>query len=120
MKILIIDDTKSITEMLSAYLELKGHDCTTVNDGRNALQLIENESFDIITLDIAMPEFSGFDVLDSLNKDEKIAGKKIIVLTAVPLSDLEEKELKQKGAIAILRKPVSLKTLTETMDNVKN
>ena len=71
MKLLIIDDTKSITDMLCSYLELKGHECVPANDGRNGLQLLENENFDIVTLDIAMPEFSGFDVMDTLNKDGK-------------------------------------------------
>jgi len=120
MNVLLIDDTVSITEMLSCYLELKGHDCTIANGGRNGLQLIENKKFDIIILDIAMPEFSGFDVVDSLHKDGKIDSNNIIVLTAVPLSDLEENELKQNGVKSVLRKPVNLKTLLETMDNVKN
>ena len=80
MKVLIIDDTKSITEMFSSYLELKGHNCTLSNSGRNGLQLIEHEKFDVIILDIAMPEFSGFDVVDSLHKNNQIDDKNIIVL----------------------------------------
>jgi len=118
MKILLIDDTKSITAMLSSYLELKGHDCTIANDGRNGLQLMENEPFDVVTLDIAMPEFSGFDVMDGLNKDGKSDSQNVIVLTAVPLSDAEEQELTKKGVKAILRKPVNLKLLTETLENI--
>ena len=119
MKILIIDDMKGITEMLSAYLELKGHECIQSNDGRNGLQLLENEVFDIVTLDIAMPEFSGYDVLDALSKDGKSENQNIIVLTAVPLSNEEENQLKQKGVKVVLRKPVSLRILLETMHTLK-
>jgi DNA-binding response OmpR family regulator len=100
-------------------MELKGHECIPANDGRNGLQLLENEKFDIVTLDIAMPEFSGFDVVDALDKDGKSENQNIIVLTAVPLSDEEEHQLKQKGVKAILRKPVNLRTLLETMHNLK-
>lgn len=118
MKILVIDDTKSITEMLCSYLDLKGHECVPVNDGRNALQMLESEKFDVVTLDIAMPEFSGFDVVDSLAKDSKVDDQNIVILTAVPLSDDEEEQLKQKGVKAVLRKPVNLRTLVETMHNI--
>jgi len=120
MKVLIIDDTKSITDMLCSYLELKGHECVPVNSGRNGLQLLENENFDVVTLDIAMPEFSGFDVVDTLAKDNKIDNQNIIVLTAVPLSDQEENQLKEKGVKKILRKPVNLRTLLETMHSLEN
>lgn len=118
MKVLVVDDVKSITEMLCSYLSLKGHECVPVNDGRNALQLLESEKFDVVTLDIAMPEFSGFDVVDSLSKDNKMDGQNIVVLTAVPLSDEEESHLKQKGVKAVLRKPVNLRTLIETMHTI--
>jgi DNA-binding response OmpR family regulator len=60
-KILLIDDNESITEMMAKYVAGKGHDCTVANDGRNGLTLIEQEKFDIILLDLAMPEFTGVD-----------------------------------------------------------
>jgi DNA-binding response OmpR family regulator len=120
MKILLIDDATSITKMLSAYLELKRHDCTIANDGKTGLELIENSDFDVITLDIAMPGFSGFDVIDALHKNNNLDDKKIIVFTAVPLSGIQEYDLKQKGVHTILRKPLNLRTMLNTMEDIKN
>lgn len=115
MKILIIDDNQKITEMLKSYLELKNHDVTVSNDGRNGLSLMEASAFDATILDIAMPEFSGFDVVDQLRKDGKVNGNKIVVLTAVPLSQAETDMLTSKGVHSILKKPANLQVLLKTL-----
>ena len=68
MKLCIVDDNTSITNMFSKLAKIKGHDCVIANDGRTGLSLLENRTFDAIVLDLAMPEFSGFDVVNSLEK----------------------------------------------------
>jgi len=115
MKILLIDDNQKITEMLKSYLELKNHDVTISNDGRNGLSLMEEFNFDATILDIAMPEFSGFDVMNQLRKDGKVNGNKIIILTAVPLSQAETEILMKKGVHSILKKPANLQVLLKTL-----
>ncbi|MGI0059935.1 MAG: response regulator, partial [Nitrosotalea sp.] len=69
MRVLLIDDNESITEMMAKYLTGKGYECTVSNDGRNGLTLIEQEKFNVILLDLAMPEFTGVDVIDHLHKN---------------------------------------------------
>ena len=115
MKILIIDDNQKITDMLESYLKLKNHDVTVSNDGRNGLSLMEESQFDATILDIAMPEFSGFDVVNQLKKDGKVDGNKIVILTAVPLSQTETDMLMSKGVHSILKKPVNLQVLLKTI-----
>lgn len=115
MKILVIDDNKDIARMLSEYLELMGYETTVANEGRNGLALIEQNKFDAVILDIAMPEFSGFNVIEKLQKDGKLLGNRIFVLTALPLEQFEVDDLKQKGVQAVMKKPVDLDVLLKTI-----
>jgi DNA-binding response OmpR family regulator len=106
MKILIIDDNEDITKAMSKYMTLKGHLCSVVNDGRSGLDLIENQTFDAVILDLAMPEFSGRDIIDALDKSGKIKNQNIIVLTASSITYDDESILKSKGTRSCLRKPI--------------
>ena len=113
MKILIIDDNEDITKMLSKYMTIKGHSCSVANDGRNGLNLIEKEIFDVVILDIAMPEFSGNDIIDKLYKNGKIKNQNIVTLTASSISYDNESILKSKGIKLCLKKPISPKVLLD-------
>src|SRR5690349_13510162 len=98
MKVLLIDDNKSTTKMISLYFKMKGHDCVIANEGRVGLSLIMQEKFDIILLDIAMPDFTGIDVLNELNNNGKINGTNIIVYTASAIRNDEINDLLKRGA----------------------
>ncbi|MDE1770437.1 MAG: response regulator [Thaumarchaeota archaeon] len=114
-KILLIDDNVSITDMISKYLTFKNYDCTTCNDGRNGLTLIEQGKFDIILLDLAMPDFTGIDIIDHLYKSGKIKEQKIILFTASSVTDAAIEDLIQKGAHSCIKKPVHLQTLVQIL-----
>jgi response regulator RpfG family c-di-GMP phosphodiesterase len=58
-----------------------------VNDGQEGLERIRNDKFDLILLDVAMPDFSGKDVIESLKKDELIESTNIVIFTASPSGD---------------------------------
>lgn len=118
MKILLIDDNRDISDMLSQYLKIKGHTCTVTNNGRTGLNLILNEKFDIIILDLAMPEFSGYDVIKTLQNQNVINDHKILVLTASSITDPEIEKLTSGGVRACLKKPVQLKELMQTISSI--
>jgi DNA-binding response OmpR family regulator len=120
MKILIIDDNEDITKMLSKYMTIKGHSCSVVNDGRSGLNLIDNKTFDVVILDLAMPEFSGSDVIDALCKSGKIKNQNIVTLTASIISDEEESTLKSKGVRLCLKKPIDPDVLLGHIQQFKN
>lgn len=65
MKVLVIDDNKDITDVLSFYCDSSGIVCTTTN----GLDTMHKEKYDLILLDLAMPDLSGYDVVKSLKKD---------------------------------------------------
>ncbi len=118
MKILVIDDNKDITDLLVKVLSIGGHDVKASNDGKQGLDLIINDSFDIIFLDIAMPDFSGLDVIDNLMKSNKISSTKIVLFTASSITDDEVNRLVEKGVHSCLRKPVRMDTLFAKIDEI--
>lgn len=121
MKILLVDDNEDITKMLSKYMSLKGHTCIVVNDGRSGLNLIENhQAFDVVLLDLAMPEFTGRDIIDELHKSGKIKNQNIVTLTASSINYDEESMLKSKGVRSCLKKPIDPDTLLEHIQQFGN
>ena len=115
MKILVVDDNNSITELLSRYFKKKGHDCITTNDGKEGLSLCLNNKFDTVILDLAMPGFTGADFLDSLNQEGNITEQKIIVLTAMPLGDVKIDD-RRHGICEVMSKPFNLSDLLKKLE----
>ena len=118
MKICIVDDNASITNMFAKLAKIKGHDCVTSNDGRTGLSLLENETFDVAILDLAMPRFSGIDIVNSLEKNGMMDKQKILVLTASSISDNEIENIKKLGVKEVLKKPVKLNALLTILENI--
>ena len=117
MKMCIIDDNTRITNMFTKLAKIKGHDCVIANDGRTGLSLLENGTYDVAILDLAMPEFSGIDVVNSLKKNGKMDKQKILVLTASSINEDEIENLKKLGVKAVLKKPVKMNALLTVLQN---
>jgi len=116
VRILVIDDNTDITDMLSFYLDsLGGYECKVLNDGREGLEAIRSEDFDVTILDLAMPVFSGVDVINSLKKDNQLGKKNIVILTASTLNEQDTEGFLRDGVKAILKKPISVDELTAVM-----
>jgi len=119
MNILGIDDNVDILKLLDTVISSKGHDFTQVGNGKEGIKLIEEQNFDAILLDLAMPEFSGLDVIESLKKSNKLKDQKIIIFTASSATDKEIGELLQnEGVFSCIRKPVDIKTLINKVEEI--
>jgi len=79
-KILVVDDEKSIVEIISYNLQKEGYDVITANDGMQGLKTALSENPDLILLDIMMPKLDGFEVCKRLR--EKKLQTPVIMLTA--------------------------------------
>ncbi len=101
MKVLGIDDNDDISDLLRTVVEGEGHDFTSVDNGKEGLNLIRENKYDIVFLDIAMPKFSGIDVMDALHKEDIMTKQKIIIFTASSISDPEIQKLINKGQILV-------------------
>ena len=95
IKILIVDDEPSNTELLEALLEPEGYTLIKVKNGEDALEYLSGNEPDLVLLDVVMPGISGFFVLKEIRRNEKNRAVPVILLTS--LSDREDK-LKGLGA----------------------
>lgn len=81
-QILVVDDETAITDFVTYYLELEGFAVQTAPDGFSALQAIEDTRFDLIVLDLMLPDISGLEIAKMLKKNPKTINIPIIMLTA--------------------------------------
>ncbi|MGG1600741.1 response regulator transcription factor [Paenibacillus naphthalenovorans] len=70
--ILIVEDEISINELVKRNLQLVGHHCTSVFDGKTAISEIERHTYDLIILDIMLPEIDGFEVFKKVHETPTI------------------------------------------------
>lgn len=71
-RILIIEDDKSISELQKDYLEMSGYEVTCAFDGDSGFEYIKNENFDLIILDLMLPERHGFDILREISDSKQV------------------------------------------------
>ena len=120
MRILGVDDNPDILRFVEMTVETLGHDFDSAGGGREGLEKIRNEKFDLVFLDLSMPEFSGIDVINALDKEDLIKKQHIVLFTASYLSiGTMEKELQQKGIHSILSKPADIDDIIDTISNIE-
>ena len=114
-KILIIDDDIAVTNYLTVFLTQTGlFDIVAVNDSKNVADLMNREPFDIILLDMDMPNVSGIDILNDMRKRGLYIP--VVVLTGIGDVDLAINAMKL-GVFDYLIKPVDEEKLLEVLDN---
>ena len=119
MKLLLIEDNEESIEVISFYCNSKGNiDFQVINNGKEGLEAIQKDDFDLILLDLAMPEFSGYDVVNSLKEKGILELKNIVIFSASSDRALIE-EMRKKGAKDILKKPCSLEELTNMIEKFR-
>ena len=84
-RILIIEDDEEMCEELKLILEDENYQVDTVFDGADGIRAIEKSRYNLVLLDLKMPEMSGVEVLKRMHKD--FGGVKVIVLTGSPIME---------------------------------
>ena len=107
VKILIVDDEKNIREVIREYASLDGYDVMEADSGVKALELLNNNKFDLMILDIMMPIMDGFTLLNSIPKEKKIP---TIILSARD-DEVDKLEGFDRGIDDYLCKPFSPREL---------
>jgi DNA-binding response OmpR family regulator len=120
MKILGIDDNADILNLCEIALSSEGHEYTGIDRGKEGLDAIKNEKFDLVLLDLSMPDFSGVDVIDALLKEGIMNKQKIIIFTASSATEKEYAPLLEKGAHSVLKKPVDIDALLEKINEISS
>lgn len=111
LEVLIIDDNEQITKMLTTFLELKEQKCTITNDGKEGLAMIKEKRYDVILLDLAMPEFDGYAVIKDLEENNLLKDRNIIVFTASTITQEELDGLVNRGVKSYMLKPIDIDVL---------
>ena len=119
MRLLVIDDNEEITEAIHFFCESKKDiECYMINDSRQGLERIKREKFNLVMLDLTMPEFSGYDVIKSLKQDGVLESNNIVVFTA--LSDVKVlNEIRNSGVKEVFKKPFSLDDTTALIEKYR-
>src|SRR5213593_4103756 len=82
-RLLVVDDNKVNRLLLTRSLELQGHTVASAENGRIALEMLQREGFDLVLLDMEMPEMDGFQVLERLVHDRKLRDLPVIVTSSL-------------------------------------
>jgi DNA-binding NtrC family response regulator len=114
-RILVVDDEDALRTVLSSELEGEGYHVRNAADGQEAINILGNQEFDLILLDIKMPNVDGFEVLKFV-KDRQ-PKTKVVMLTG--FADLKNAiESKKLGAEDFVSKPYDLVDLLTTVERV--
>jgi len=105
-RLLIVDDNRVNRLLLARAVEQLGHQIETANDGREALEKLRAHAFDLVLLDIEMPEMNGYELLDICLKDPELRNIPIIMTSALDEIDSVIKCV-ALGAEDYLSKPVN-------------
>jgi len=103
-RILVVDDNAANRDLLSRRLQKQRHQVATAEDGRDALGQLARAQFDLVLLDVMMPEIDGFEVLARLKADEQLRDIPVIMITALDEVDSAVRCI-ELGAEDYLTKP---------------
>ncbi len=114
LKVLVVDDEVSITDICRIYLEREGYEVFIANDGKEALEKIEKNNFDLLILDLMLPFYTGEEITKIVRQTSTIP---IIMLTA---KQSEENKIEglNIGADDYITKPFSLKELVTRVNTL--
>lgn len=115
LRILLVEDEAQIRKMMKLNLSLEGYEVIDTEDGLEALQLIENQNFDLVLLDIMLPNVNGFQICERIRLINKEIG--IIFVSAKNSAEDRVKGLKL-GADDYLTKPFNLEELLLRVNNL--
>ena len=116
-RILVVDDDENILSLERTILEQKGFDVTTAAGGAEALQVLGERTFDLVLLDVMMPEIDGFTVCRRIKEDPRTRELPVIFLTAKGGGEALAEGF-ESGAVMYINKPFTankLLTIVNTM-----
>ena len=116
-RILVVDDDENILNLEKTILEQKGFDVTAAAGGGEALKLLAGQVFDLVLLDVMMPEIDGFTVCRKIKEDPRLKDVPVIFLTAKGGGEALAEGF-ESGAVMYINKPFTankLLTIVNTM-----
>jgi len=116
-KLLVVDDSSSIRELLKITLEAENYQVTLSVDGLDALNYLDGRHYDLIITDLHMPNMNGMELIGEIRKKEEYKYVPILFLTTETKADLKM-QAKKEGATGWLTKPFDGDKLKRTIKRV--
>ena len=102
LKVLVVDDKRIVADVFDFTLSYSGHQVTSVTNPEEAIQLVQKEKFDVVFLDLIMPNFDGVELLEKIRK---IAPKLPVVIMSGYSVEEKWNRGRALGAVSCLKKP---------------
>jgi PAS domain S-box-containing protein len=119
LRILVAEDSDFNAQLMEKLLAKRGHTVRIVGNGRDALRLANAADFDLLLLDVHMPELDGFQVIRTIREHERITGLHLPVIALTARSRQEDRELcLAAGMDDFLAKPIQAADLWAAIDRV--
>ena len=116
-RILVVDDQQDIRDMTALVLSGAGYRVDTVGSGASALSTLEQDRFDLVLLDINMPEMDGWETLRLIRCDEELTGVPVVMFSVK--GEIRDKiESLQEGAVDFVTKPFIVDDLIDRIGKV--
>jgi CheY-like chemotaxis protein len=117
LHVLLAEDNAVNQKVASRFLEKEGHHVTLASDGRQALAALDRENFDVVLMDVQMPEMDGFEATAIIRAGERDTGKRlpIIAMTAHAMKGDRERCL-AAGMDSYIAKPITASELIELLE----
>lgn len=110
---LVVEDDPPLRKMVRGYLELQKYGVAEASDGRKAMAALREQKFDLLVLDLMLPESSGYDVLEFIRK-EGMTGTPVLMMSARSLPE-DRAQAEELGARLYLIKPFTRAEFTRAV-----
>lgn len=121
MRILAVDDNPDILKLVQMTVESLGHSFESASGGVSGLNLLRDNKYDMVLLDLAMPDITGLEVIDALIKEGIMDKQHVVLFTAsyLGMEDLQTK-IKEKGVHTILPKPADIDQIVDLLQQIES
>ena len=119
MNIIHVDDSPEICQLYADMLATGNNTVKSVNDGREGLELVLKNDYDLILLDICMPKYSGINFIHDLKAKKPSEMKKIVIISVLELRESHKKELLKLGIHSVEEKPTTIQKLEVIKKNLQ-
>ena len=116
-RVITVDDSKTMREMVSFTLKNAGYDMLEAEDGKHALEVLTGQTVDVIITDLNMPNMNGIELIKALRADARFKFTPILMLTTES-DDNKKGEGKAAGATGWIVKPFNPEKLLQVVQKV--
>ncbi len=115
MKVLVVDDDDSVARFIGSFIEKLGHYVEKASDGQEALARFNRKKFDLVLLDIFLPDIKGYELIPQFKKLRHDVG--VVTMTGYNSRDLEFK-VREHGVMYYMIKPFEPDSLKSVLDHI--